>query len=193
MSIRPSRGSERTLPDDVKIDVVKDESVNILDSVNDVQTNIIIGVILTSMILYLFLHNLTDDNHRHGSDAGVSALRIPADERVFGFTLNIMSMLGLGLSIGTLVVNAIVILENVTRRLDAGEPAKVAAVEGTQEVTIAVIGSTMTNIFVFIPIAFMTGDRWGFLHRVWVDRCFCHHLLALDVVHNDADVSGLPA
>ena len=58
---------------------------------------------------------------------------------------------------GTLVVNAIVILENITRRLDAGEPAKIAAVEGTQEVTIAVIGSTMTNVFVFVPIAFMTG------------------------------------
>ena len=68
-----------------------------------------------------------------------------------------MSMLGLGLSIGTLVVNAIVILENVTRRMDAGESAKIAAVEGTKEVAIAVIGSTMTNIFVFIPIAFMSG------------------------------------
>ena len=68
-----------------------------------------------------------------------------------------MSMLGLGLSIGTLVVNAIVILENVTRRLDAGEPAKIAAIEGTQEVTVAVIGSTLTNIFVFIPIAYMSG------------------------------------
>ena len=117
------------LPDDVKIDVVKDESVNILDSVNDVQTNIIIGVILTSMILYLFLHNIRMTI--------IVAVVMPACllsafllMGVFGFTLNIMSMLGLGLSIGTLVVNAIVILENVTRRLDAGEPAKVAAVEG---------------------------------------------------------------
>ena len=77
--------------------------------------------------------------------------------RLFGFTLNMMSMLGLGLSIGTLVVNAIVILESVTRRLDTGEPAHIAAVEGTKDVTVAVISSTMTNIFVFIPIAFMSG------------------------------------
>ena len=147
---------EAQLPDDVKIEVIKDESVNILDSVNDVQTNIIIGVILTSIILYLFLHSLRMTI--------IVTVVMPACllsafllMSVFGFTLNIMSMLGLGLSIGTLVVNAIVILENVTRRLDAGEPAKIAAVEGTKEVTIAVIGSTMTNIFVFIPIAFMTG------------------------------------
>ena len=147
---------EAKLPSGVKIEVVKDESVNILDSVNDVQTNIIIGVILTSIILYLFLHNLRMTI--------IVAVVMPACilsafllMSAFGFTLNIMSMLGLGLSIGTLVVNAIVILENVTRRLDAGEPAKVAAVEGTKEVTIAVIGSTMTNIFVFVPIAFMSG------------------------------------
>lgn len=147
---------EATLPDDIEIQVIKDESVNILDSVNDVQTNIIIGIILTSIILYLFLHNLRMTI--------IVAVVMPACilsafllMQVFDFTLNIMSMLGLGLSIGTLVVNAIVILENVTRRLDAGEPAKVAAVEGTQEVTIAVIGSTLTNVFVFTPIAFMSG------------------------------------
>ena len=147
---------EAQLPADVKIEVVKDESIKILDSVNDVQTNIIIGIILTSIILYLFLHNLRMTI--------IVAVVMPTCilsafflMRMFGFTLNIMSMLGLGLSIGTLVVNAIVILENVTRRMDAGESAKIAAVEGTKEVTIAVIGSTMTNIFVFIPIAFMSG------------------------------------
>ena len=147
---------EAQLPADVEIQVIKDGSVNILDSVNDVQTNIIIGVILTSIVLYLFLHNIRM--------TVIVAIVMPACilsafllMSVFGFTLNIMSMLGLGLSIGTLVVNAIVILENVTRRLDAGEPAKIAAVEGTKEVTVAVIGSTMTNIFVFVPIAFMTG------------------------------------
>ena len=147
---------EAQLPVDVKIEVVKDESIKILDSVNDVQTNIIIGIILTSIILYLFLHNLRMTI--------IVAVVMPTCilsafflMRMFGFTLNIMSMLGLGLSIGTLVVNAIVILENVTRRMDAGESAKIAAVEGTKEVTIAVIGSTMTNIFVFIPIAFMSG------------------------------------
>ena len=147
---------EAQLPTDVKIEVVKDESIKILDSVNDVQTNIIIGIILTSIVLYLFLHNLRMTI--------IVAVVMPTCilsafflMRMFGFTLNIMSMLGLGLSIGTLVVNAIVILENVTRRMDEGESAEIAAVEGTKEVTIAVIGSTMTNIFVFIPIAFMSG------------------------------------
>ena len=147
---------EAQLPADVEIEVVKDESIKILNSVNDVQTNIIIGVILTSIILYLFLHNLRMTI--------IVAVVMPACilsafflMRMFGFTLNMMSMLGLGLSIGTLVVNAIVILENVTRRMDAGESTKIAAVEGTKEVTVAVIGSTMTNIIVFIPIAFMSG------------------------------------
>ena len=141
---------------DIDIAVIRDDSIKILDSVNDVQTNIIIGIILTSIILYLFLHNLRMTI--------IVAVVMPSCilsafllMRLFGFTLNMMSMLGLGLSIGTLVVNAIVILESVTRRLDTGEPARIAAVEGTKDVTVAVISSTMTNIFVFIPIAFMSG------------------------------------
>lgn len=149
------------LPADVEIEVIKDESVSILDSVNDVQTNIIIGIILTSIILYLFLHNLRMTI--------IVAIVMPACivsafflMSMFGFTLNIMSMLGLGLSIGTLVVNAIVILENVTRHLNTGKPANIAAYEGTREVTVSVIGSTLTNIFVFIPIAFMTGIAGAF-------------------------------
>ena len=147
---------EAEFPTDVDIAVIRDDSIKILDSVNDVQTNIIIGIILTSIILYLFLHNLRMTI--------IVAVVMPACilsafllMRLFGFTLNMMSMLGLGLSIGTLVVNAIVILESVTRRLDAGEPAEIAAVKGTKDVTVAVISSTMTNIFVFVPIAFMSG------------------------------------
>lgn len=147
---------EAEFPTDINIEVIRDESIKILDSVNDVQTNIIIGVILTSIILYLFLHNLRMTI--------IVAVVMPACilsafllMRLFGFTLNIMSMLGLGLSIGTLVINAIVILESVTRRLDAGEPAQIAAVEGTKDVTVVIISATMTNIFVFIPIAFMSG------------------------------------
>ena len=147
---------EAEFPTDVDIAVIRDDSIKILDSVNDVQTNIIIGIILTSIILYLFLHNLRMTI--------IVAVVMPACilsafllMRLFGFTLNMMSMLGLGLSIGTLVINAIVILESVTRRLDTGEPPQVAAVEGTKDVTVAVISSTMTNIFVFVPIAFMSG------------------------------------
>ncbi len=153
---RTIKSLESEFPTDIDIAVIRDDSIKILDSVNDVQTNIIIGIILTSIILYLFLHNLRMTI--------IVAVVMPACilsafllMRLFGFTLNMMSMLGLGLSIGTLVVNAIVILESVTRRLDAGEPAEIAAVEGTKDVTVAVISSTMTNIFVFVPIAFMSG------------------------------------
>ena len=147
---------EAEFPTAINIAVIRDESIRILNSVNDVQTNIIIGIILTSIILYLFLHNLRMTI--------IVAVVMPACilsafflMRVFGFTLNIMSMLGLGLSIGTLVINAIVILDSVTRRLDAGEFPQIAAVNGTKDVTVAVISSTMTNVFVFIPIAFMSG------------------------------------
>jgi HAE1 family hydrophobic/amphiphilic exporter-1 len=147
---------ETALPDDIDIKIVKDDSGIILDSVSDVQTNIIIGIILTSIFLFLFLHSLRMTI--------IVAIIMPTCiissfllMDASGFTLNIMSTLGLGLSIGTLVINAIVILENITRRLDAGDSPEVAAAEGTSEVAVAVIASAMTNIFVFTPIAFMSG------------------------------------
>lgn len=146
---------EAALPG-INIEIIQDDSGIILDSVNDVITNIIIGIILTSIFLFLFLHSVRMTL--------IVAIVMPACivssfllMDMSGFTLNILSTLGLGLSIGTLVINSIVILENITRRLDEGDSPEIAAEKGTSEVMMTVIAAAMTNIFVFTPIAFMSG------------------------------------
>ena len=147
---------KKSLPDDISITVVNDDSIFIEDSVRDVIMNIIIGIILTSIVLYFFLHTLRA--------AIIVSITMPASIIATflliyfaGFTLNVMSLMALGLSIGMLVANSIVVLENISRRLDLGDSSTTAAVGGTSEIAIAVIAAATTNIVVFTPIAFMSG------------------------------------
>ena len=146
----------KTIPNDVNITVVDNNSIFIKDSVRDVITNIIIGIVLTSIVLYFFLHTLRATI--------IVAITMPASIIATflliyfaGFTLNVMTLMALGLSIGMLVANSIVVLENIARRIDLGESPKLAAENGTSEIAVAVIAAAMTNVVVFTPIAFMSG------------------------------------
>ena len=136
--------------------IANDKSIYIRDSVRDVSTNIIIGIILTSILLYLFLHDLRSTI--------IVAVSMPASlvatfslMYFANFTINIVSMMALGISIGVLVTNSIVVLENINNKLQAGKSPADAAIMGAGEIAVAVIASTMTNIVVFSPIAFMKG------------------------------------
>jgi hydrophobic/amphiphilic exporter-1 (mainly G- bacteria), HAE1 family len=118
--------------------------------------SIAIGIFLTTLILFLFLHSWRGTL--------VAALAMPATIiatflllNQAAFTLNVMTLLALGVTVGILVTNTIVVLENIYRYLDLGyEPAD-AAEEGTAEIGIAVVASALTNLVVFTPIAFMRG------------------------------------
>lgn len=144
------------LPGDVRIDIVMDGSTFIRSSVRDVLISIVFGILLTSGILYVFLHDVRS--------TFIAAIAMPTSIIATfllidsaGFTLNIISLLALGISLGTLVSNAIVVLESISRHINAGEEPHRAAENGTAEIAVAVVASTMTNVMVFTPIAFMAG------------------------------------
>ncbi|MDA1190541.1 MAG: efflux RND transporter permease subunit, partial [Candidatus Poribacteria bacterium] len=144
------------LPSDISIDIISDGSTFIRSSVRDVLISIVVGIGLTSVILFLFLHNVRATI--------IAAIAMPTSiVATFilldfaGFTLNLMSLLGLGISLGTLVANAIVVLENIARHVQEGKDPKDAAEIGTDEMVVAVLAATMTNVMVFTPIAFMAG------------------------------------
>jgi len=144
------------LPDGVKIDVAKDDSIFIKDMVADVFNNLIVGIMLTALVLFLFLHSWRG--------TVIAALAMPISIvstftliLAFGFTLNMLSLMGLAISIGILVVNAIVVLENIERLRGEGLDMKTAAAKGTGQIAIAVSAATLTNIVVFTPMAFMQG------------------------------------
>jgi len=142
------------MPPNTKLEVITDDSIFIRDVVDEVGENMFQGVLLTAIALYLFLHSMRG--------TVIIALGMPASVVATfillyfaGYTINIMSMMGLAISIGILVNNAILVLENIHRHIDMGDDPKTAASRGTSEIAVAVASTTLTNIVVFLPIAFM--------------------------------------
>ncbi len=136
--------------------IPNDNSVFIRRSIEDVQLDLIIGAGLTVLIIFMFLHD--------GRATFISALAIPtsvigtfAFMEAMGFTLNNITMLAMSLSIGILVDDAIVVIENIYRHLQMGKPRMQAAREATNEIGFAVIASTLSLVAVFVPVAFMSG------------------------------------
>ncbi|MFQ5640822.1 MAG: efflux RND transporter permease subunit [bacterium] len=159
------------LPDDVEIEIARDRSVFIDRSINDVMSNLFIGILLTALVLYLFLHNV--------KGTIIAAVAMPTSIIATftlilfaGFTLNFMSLMGLAISVGILVANSIVVLENIIHRIQLGEEPVTAADTGTTEIALAVVASTLTNIVVFTPIAFMGGIVGQFFQQFGLTVAF---------------------
>ncbi|HOV16844.1 MAG TPA: efflux RND transporter permease subunit [Candidatus Cloacimonadota bacterium] len=146
---------KKELPQGVELNITHDLSEFTQSSVSDTLSNIIMGILLTGLILLLFLHDIRSTL--------IVAVSIPISMiatfvfmQMSGFTLNMMTLMGLSTTIGMLVANSIVVLENIFRHKDMGHHRMVAAERGTSEVAIAVLASTLTNVVVFLPIATMS-------------------------------------
>jgi len=147
---------DQVLGDDIDIAVVQESATFVRDSVADVLSAMGIGILLTGLLLFIFLHDWrTTIIAAVAMPVAVIAAFLLMEQS--GFTVNVMSLMALGISIGTLVTNSIVVLENISRHMTEGTDPDEAAAAGTAEVTVAVLASTLTNIVVFTPIAFMSG------------------------------------
>ena len=147
---------EETLPEELTFTVIYDQSEFIVNAVDEVKSAAILGGLLAMLILYLFLGNFFNTI--------IISLAIPISiiatfNLMFAnnISLNIMSLGGIALAVGLLVDNAIVVLENIARYREKGASIIEAAVKGTDEVSGAVIASTLTTLAVFFPLAFVTG------------------------------------
>jgi HAE1 family hydrophobic/amphiphilic exporter-1 len=145
-----------TLPPDVHMEIARDRSTFIKDSVADVNSNIIWGIILTAAVLFLFVHSWQGVVIA-GVAMPVSVVSTYSFLYFAGYTINTMTLMGLGLCVGILVANALVVMENIYRYRDLGKSPADAAEGGTSEIALAVLASTLTNVVVFVPIAFMRG------------------------------------
>ncbi|AHG87992.1 acriflavin resistance protein [Gemmatirosa kalamazoonensis] len=147
---------QRRLPSDVRIQLTKDDSKRIRDSLEDVEMSIGLGALLTIAIIYLFL-NSWRSTVITGLALPISVISSFFGMWLFGFTLNTMTLLALSLAIGLLIDDAIVVRENIVRHMEMGKDHHQAASEGTSEIGLAVFSTTMAVIAVFIPVAFMGG------------------------------------
>jgi HAE1 family hydrophobic/amphiphilic exporter-1 len=147
---------EKLLPPSAHLTPRQDRSLTIRTAFKDIQETMVLTLILVVAVIYLFLHN--------GSATLIPALALPfsilgtfAVMEVLGFSLNNLSMMALILSIGFVVDDAIVMLENVVRHMEHGETAFEAALKGSKEIAFTIITMTTSLAAVFIPILFMTG------------------------------------
>ncbi len=146
----------RTLPPGTKIEMVRDAGVRVQNSVSNVEETLIEGAVLTVFVVFLFL-NSWRSTVITGLALPVSVLTSFAPLLAFGFTLNVMSLMGLSLAIGILIDDAIVVRENIVRHVELGSDHMLAAHEGTDEIGVAVAATTFSIVAVFVPVGFMPG------------------------------------
>ncbi len=144
------------LPPGVKLEIVQDAGVRVEQAVANVQEALIEGALLTVLVVFLFL-NSWRSTVITGLALPVSVLASFVAVWAFGFTLNTMSLLGLTLSIGILIDDAIVVRENIVRHIELGRDHYTASREGTDEIGLAVAATTFSIVAVFVPVGFMYG------------------------------------
>ena len=147
------------LPPDIIVDKVRDQSNYIRDNIADVWNAILFGGFLALLITYLFLRNFRATI--------IGGLCIPTSiistffmMKVMGFTLNNMSLMALSLAVGILIDDAIVVIENIFRHIEMGQTPFVAAKEATEELTLAILATSLSLMAVFVPIGNM-GETIG--------------------------------
>jgi HAE1 family hydrophobic/amphiphilic exporter-1 len=162
---------ENQLPEDISMTVIRDDSRRIKEALSDVQITIILGAILTIAIIYLFL-NSWRSTVITGLTLPVSIISAFFIMWVFGFTINTMTLMALSLAIGLLIDDAIVVRENIVRHLEMGKDHYRAAREGTSEIGLAVLSTSLAVVAVFIPVAFMGGQIGKIFYQFGVTVAF---------------------
>jgi len=153
-----------TLPTGIDLRVIRDNSVQIRHSVDDVIKELLIGALLTIVIVMLFLNDW--------KATAITSLALPVSVissfvlmSALGFTLNMITLMALSLSIGILIDDAIVVVENIVRHREMGEDHFTAARTGTTEIVLAVMATTLAIVAVFVPVAFMEGIIGRFFYQ----------------------------
>lgn len=146
---------QKALPAGMHLDIIRDDSNFTNDTVQDTLNTLWLGILLTGLILFIFLHDLRSTL--------IVALSMPISIistfiflQYVGFTLNLLTLMGFSTAVGVLVTNSVVVIENIFRHKDMGNSRREASYKGTAEITVAVLASTLTNIVVFLPIATMS-------------------------------------
>ncbi|MEX0871159.1 MAG: efflux RND transporter permease subunit, partial [Aquisalimonadaceae bacterium] len=148
---------EEVLPEGIELMINYDESIFIRESIREVLITLSIAVGLVVLVIFVFLRSIRATL--------IPAVTIPVAVigafsvmAPLGFSINVLTLLALILAIGLVVDDAIVMLENVQRRIDDGEPPLLAAYRGARQVGFAIVATTLTLVAVFVPIAFMEGN-----------------------------------
>ncbi len=165
-------GLRPRLPAGYKLEVIRDQSDFIKASVKTVQEHLIVGAILAALVVFVFLRNWRSTL--------IAAIAIPASivstfalMYAMGFTMNMLTLLALTLAVGIVIDDAIVVLENIYRHMEEkGLSSVQAAIQGTREIGLAVLATTLSLVAVFLPVAFMGGIVGRFMYSFGLTMAF---------------------
>ncbi len=152
------------LPPGIRLEQIADGSRPIRVSVDNVRRTLIEGALLTVLIVFLFL-NSWRSTVITGLTLPIALIGTFFFMNLFGFTINMITLMALTLSVGLLIDDAIVVRENIVRHVQMGKTPFNAAMEGTQEIGLAVLATTLSIVAVFLPIGFMGGIIGKFFHE----------------------------
>jgi HAE1 family hydrophobic/amphiphilic exporter-1 len=157
-------GFERQIPAGLKVSILYDRSVSIRESVEDVQFSLLLALALVVLVIFVFLRNL--------SATIIPSLALPLSiigtfsfMHLMGYSINVLSLMALTLSVGFVVDDAVVMLENISRHMEAGETPMQATLIGAKEISFTIISMTLSLIVVFFPVFFMSGILGRLLHE----------------------------
>jgi HAE1 family hydrophobic/amphiphilic exporter-1 len=156
--------AQALLPAGVKTEINRDGSRGIRVSVANVKRTLIEGALLTITIVFLFL-NSWRSTVITGLTLPIALIGTFLFMYLFGFTINTITLMALSLCVGLLIDDAIVVRENIVRHVQMGKSARQAALDGTQEIGLAVLATTLSIVAVFLPIGFMGGIVGKFFHE----------------------------
>ncbi len=158
---------QKQLPPGVRLEQITDGSRSIRVSVNNVRETLLEGAALTVLIVFLFL-NSWRSTVITGLTLPIALIGTFFFMNMLGFTINMITLMALSLCVGLLIDDAIVVRENIVRHIAMGKSAYYAALDGTQEIGLAVLATTLSIVAVFLPIGFMGGIIGKFFHEFGV-------------------------
>ena len=162
--VKTVAGMKAEIPTGLRVEPITDTSRPIRVAVDNVRRTLIEGAILTVLIVFLFL-NSWRSTVITGLTLPISLIGTFMFMNMFGFTVNMVTLMALSLCVGLLIDDAIVVRENIVRHVQMGKDAWNASMDGTQEIGLAVLATTLSIVAVFLPIGFMQGIIGKFFHE----------------------------
>ena len=161
---------QKTLPEGMTVNVVFDSTTFIRNSVHEIQLELLLSVILTALVCWMFLGSFSSTLNVILA-IPMSLLGTVAVIYFLGFTFNTFTLLGLALAVGIVVDDAIMVMENIFRHREGGKDLVPAALEGTNEIAFAALAATLAVVAIFIPVVFMKGVIGRFFLQFGVTLC----------------------
>ena len=172
---------QKTLPEGMTVHVVFDSTKFISDSVNEIEFELILSVILTALVCWMFLGSFSSTLNVLLA-IPMSLLGTLAIIYFLGFTLNTFTLLAMALAVGIVVDDAIMVMENIFRHREGGKGLVAAALEGTQEIAFAALAATLAVVAIFVPVVFVKGIIGRFFLQFGITLCLAVLLSYVEAV-----------